>query len=72
MAKSRMSREVHVRFREGLGVQLPRATRLIVMVRSAKAAVRVMASLIRFVEGKLKLMSTGRRAKPLRSKHAPF
>jgi hypothetical protein len=26
--KSRMSREVHVRFRESLGVQFPRATRL--------------------------------------------
>ena len=27
--KSRMSREVHVRFREGVGVRLPRATRLL-------------------------------------------
>ena len=28
--KSRMSREVHVRFREGLGVRFPRATRLVI------------------------------------------
>ena len=27
--KSRMNREVHVRFREGLGVKFPRATRLV-------------------------------------------
>ena len=27
--KSRMNREVHVRFREGVGVKFPRATRLI-------------------------------------------
>src|SRR5215475_7982918 len=29
-AKSRMSREVHVRFREGAGVRLPRATRRVI------------------------------------------
>ncbi|MCP4784004.1 MAG: hypothetical protein GY903_22370 [Fuerstiella sp.] len=29
-----MSREVHVRFRESLGVQLPRATRLVILCRS--------------------------------------
>ena len=27
--KSRMNREVHVRFREGVGVRFPRATRLV-------------------------------------------
>ena len=32
--KSRMSREVHVRFCEGLGVRFPRATRLVVLCRS--------------------------------------
>jgi len=31
--KSRMSREIHVRFRESLGVRFPRATRLVVMAR---------------------------------------
>ena len=31
--KSRMSREVHVRFREGLGVQVPRATRLLIILQ---------------------------------------
>jgi hypothetical protein len=32
--KSRMRREVHVRFRERVGVRFPRATRLIVTGRS--------------------------------------
>jgi len=36
--KSRMSREVHVRFREGLGVQFPRATRLLILCQSRSAA----------------------------------
>ena len=31
--KSRMRRESHVRFREGLGVKFPRATRLVVLAR---------------------------------------
>ena len=31
--KSRMSREVQVRFREGLGVRFPRATRLVILCR---------------------------------------
>ena len=35
--KSRMSREVHVRFREGVGVRLPRATRLVVLCNGTKA-----------------------------------
>ena len=42
--KSRMSREVHVRFREGLGVRFPRATRLVVLCRSkfeAEAALQM-------------------------------
>src|SRR5918992_3502687 len=36
-AKSRMSREVHVRFREGAGVGLPRATRLLLGLVGTKA-----------------------------------
>ena len=36
--KSRMSREVPVRFREGLGVQFPRATRLVIQCRTAEEA----------------------------------
>ncbi len=31
-----MSREIHVRFREGLGVRFPRATRLVVLARSRR------------------------------------
>ncbi|MEO2019817.1 MAG: group II intron maturase-specific domain-containing protein, partial [Fuerstiella sp.] len=54
--KSRMSREVHVRFREGLGVQFPRATRLQVFVRSPEAAQRVFVSVERYLTRKLKLV----------------
>ena len=39
--KSRMSREVHVRFREGLGVRFPRATRLVIGFRDYRDAQRV-------------------------------
>ena len=40
--KSRMSREVHVRFCEGLGVRFPRATRLVIGFRDERDARRVM------------------------------
>jgi RNA-directed DNA polymerase len=40
--KSRMSREVHVRFRESLGVQLPRATRLVILCRTREEAERAL------------------------------
>ena len=33
-----MGREFHVRFREGLGVQFPRATRLVVFCESQEDA----------------------------------
>jgi hypothetical protein len=39
---SRMSREVHVRFREGVGVRLPRATRLVVLCDGTKAQAEAM------------------------------
>ena len=50
-----MSREIHVRFREGLGVQFPRATRRNIYVRSRRAGERVMQSVTRFLTGRLKL-----------------
>src|SRR5262249_8193552 len=43
--RSRMSREVHVRICEGVGVRLPRATRLIIGCESKTDAQRVMAVL---------------------------
>ena len=43
--KSRMSREVHVRFCEGLGVRFPRAAHLVILLRSERAARRVMESM---------------------------
>ncbi|TWU22867.1 Group II intron, maturase-specific domain [Novipirellula galeiformis] len=50
-----MSREVHVRFCEGLGVRFPRATRLVIFVKSDAAAHRVYASVERFLTLTLKL-----------------
>ena len=50
-----MSGDVHVRFCERLGVRLPRATRLNVYVKSERAAHRVMASVSRFIETRLRL-----------------
>ena len=50
-----MSGDVHVRFRERLGVRFPRATRLNVYVRSRRAGERVMESLTRFLEGRMRL-----------------
>jgi RNA-directed DNA polymerase len=40
--KSRMSREVHVRFREGVGVKFPRATRLVMGFERKEDAERVL------------------------------
>ena len=50
-----MRREPHVRFWERAGVKFPRATHRNIYVRSEKAGHRVMASLTRFIEGRLKL-----------------
>ena len=47
--KSRMSREVPVRFREGLGVQFPRATRLVILCRTADDAQAALAEIQRWV-----------------------
>ena len=45
--QSRMSREAPVRFREGLGVELPRATRLVICCRATAAeAMAVMRSMM--------------------------
>jgi RNA-directed DNA polymerase len=53
-----MSREIHVRFCEGLGVQLPRATRLICMVQHAGEAQRIIEAFQkRFAKFNLELHS---------------
>lgn len=51
-----MSREVPVRFREGLGVRLPRATRLLVFTKSELAAKRAYESIGNYLTRKLKLV----------------
>ena len=50
-----MSREVHVRFREGVGVGVPGATRRNIYVASERAGRRVMEGVTRFLEKRLKL-----------------
>jgi RNA-directed DNA polymerase len=67
-----MSREVHVRFCEGLGVRLPRATRLVILVRSSDAAWKVMASVSRFVTRKLKLVVNETKSAVRRADGADF
>src|SRR4051794_17801387 len=52
---SRMTRECHVRFCESAGVRSPRATHRNIYVGSEKAGQRVMESLTRFIERRLKL-----------------
>ena len=58
-----MRREFHVRFCERVGVRFPRATRLIILVRSQRAAQRVMHSITRYLERTLKLKVTLSKAK---------
>ena len=53
--KSRMSGDVHVRFREGVGVRLPRATRRNVYVKTKRAGERVFDSIEQFLWKRLKL-----------------
>src|SRR5687768_13766303 len=48
--KSRMGREFHVRFCEGLGVQFPRATRLVILCRTEAEAQRALAAVRAWVE----------------------
>ena len=44
-----MSREIHVRFCEGLGVRFPRATRLVILCRSQEQAEAALEEVKRFV-----------------------
>jgi RNA-directed DNA polymerase len=50
-----LSRETHVQFCEGLGVQFPGATHRNIYVRSERAGQRVMKSITKFITQKLKL-----------------
>jgi len=51
-----MSREIHVRFCEGLGVRFPRATRRNIYVRSRRAGERVLDTVERFLKKRLRLV----------------
>ena len=50
-----MSGDVHVRFSEGVGVRFPRATRRNIYVRTRRSGERVLSSVTRFLERRLKL-----------------
>ena len=50
-----MSREVHVRFRESLGVRFPRATRLVVLCKSQSQAREALALVQRLLKDRLGL-----------------
>ena len=58
-----MSGDVHVRFCESPRGKLPRATRLIILMKSLRAGKRVMASISRFLENKLKLAVNEKKSK---------
>ena len=53
--KSRMSGDVHVRFCERLEGRFLRATRLVILVKSARAGRRVMAGVTRYLTQVLRL-----------------
>lgn len=67
-----MSREVHVRFREGVGVQRPRATRRNIFVKSARAGQRVLARVTRFLARRLKLAVNAAKSAVDRPWRRPF
>ena len=48
--RSRMSREIHVRFSEGLGVRVPWATRLVALCRTRQEAEATLAKIQAWVE----------------------
>ena len=58
-----MSGDVHVRFCEGLGVRFPRATRRNIFVRRERAGHRVMNSVRRFIECRLRLLVNDEKSK---------
>ena len=64
-----MSREIHVRFCESLGVRLPRATRLVICCRgTAEEAQAVMVAMIK----RLRLTVNGRKTKRCRLPEEKF
>lgn len=75
--KSRMSREVHVRFREGLGVRFPRATRRVIGFESHSEATACLEELrtrfakfgLKLHDGKTRLIQFGRYAIEQRERH---
>ena len=66
-----MTGDCHVRFREGLGVRSPRATRLIILVKSQNAGERVMAGITRYLQ-KLKVKVNADKSKVVRVQESSF
>jgi RNA-directed DNA polymerase len=67
-----MSGDVHVRCCERLGVRLPRATRLIILVKSHRAGERVMASVTRFLTRELKRVVNEHKSRVVKTNDGEF
>jgi RNA-directed DNA polymerase len=67
-----MSREVHVQFCEGLGVQFPRATHRNIYVKTPRAGERVMGSVKAYLEKKLRLKVNPKKSKVDRASRVKF
>ena len=67
-----MSGDVHVRFCESAGVRFPRATLLLIFTGSKRAAERVLASVSRFVEGRLRLVVNRTKSKAAKLSQCTF
>jgi len=67
-----MSGDVHVRFCERLGGRVPGATRLVVCVKSQKSGERVLESITRFVERKLKLRVNDQKSRVCKTSQCQF
>ncbi|MBM9514888.1 group II intron maturase-specific domain-containing protein, partial [Desulfogranum marinum] len=70
--RSRMSGDAHVRFCESLRGKFPRATRLVILVKSRRAGERVMASVSRFLEKRLKLKVNQEKSKVAHTNEITF
>ncbi len=70
--KSRMSGDVHVRFRERLEGRFLRATRLVISVKSTSAGFRVMEWIKRFLITKLKLVTNEKKSKVVKTNDLHF
>ena len=67
-----MSGDVHVRFCERLGGRFPGATRLIILVKSQRAGERVLSSVSRYLQHRLKLVINTSKSQVVRASDSQF